>query len=137
MVAVDFYSITKIVHVSLAISSGVLFGVRGCTVLLNPGAHLLGPARRLSFLIDSCLLAAALALLFILQIDPASAPWLLAKLTLLVAYIVLGSYALKRAQTRIFRALAFIGALLCFVSIYVVARSHDPLAFVAWVPKPW
>ena len=53
--------------------------------------------------------------------------WLTAKVLLLVAYIVLGSYALKRAKTRTAR-LAYTGAAVAvFVFIVSIARTHNPL----------
>ena len=46
---------------------------------------------------------------------------------LLVAYIVLGIFALRLARTRGGKAVAFVGALACYLAIFTVARTHDPL----------
>jgi uncharacterized membrane protein SirB2 len=55
------------------------------------------------------------------------------KVTLVIVYIVLGSFALKRARTRRAR-LAFTGAaLLVFAVVISIARTHSPLGFIVWL----
>jgi uncharacterized membrane protein SirB2 len=49
------------------------------------------------------------------------------KVVLLVAYIVLGSFALKRGKTRSRRLGFYVAALLVFGFIFSVARAHHPL----------
>ena len=53
-------------------------------------------------------------------------------IVLLVVYVVLGSYALKRAQTRRGRLLCFVAALATYAYMYSVARAHHP-AGVFWL----
>jgi uncharacterized membrane protein SirB2 len=84
------------------------------------------PVRYLSYGIDVILLAAALLLLAVLPAAVFANGWLWVKISLLAAYIVLGSFALKRGRTARIRVACFVAALLVFVSIYLVARSHDP-----------
>ena len=57
--------------------------------------------------------------------------WLGVKLVLLVAYVVLGVFALKRAPTRSGKALAFVAALLCYAHMYGMARHKDVLGWFA------
>ena len=57
------------------------------------------PLRYLSYSIDTVLLTAALMLLTILPGAMFANGWLATKLVLLVAYVVLGSFALKRGRT--------------------------------------
>jgi uncharacterized membrane protein SirB2 len=57
--------------------------------------------------------------------------WLTAKLFALIAYIVLGTLALKRGKTKAQRVTAWIAALLVFGYMLAVARAHDPLPFFA------
>jgi uncharacterized membrane protein SirB2 len=52
---------------------------------------------------------------------------------LLVAYIVLGTMALRRARTLTGKVLAFAAALTCFVMMFTIARTHDPLGFLRLV----
>lgn len=128
----DAYPWIRLLHIGLAVASGTLFAVRGLAVLMGSPTALAAPVRRLSVAIDSALLLAALLLLTVLQGRPLGEPWLHAKLALLVAYVVLGSLALKRARTPARRAVAYVGALLCFLGMLAIARQHDPLGFLAW-----
>lgn len=127
MTLAEFYPAIKSLHVGLAITSGSLFAGRGIGVLLGATTPTSRPMRRLAQLIDTTLLGAALLLLVILGLNPVTTPWLAAKLTLLVGYIVLGILALHVARTRLRKALAFVGALVCFALMYGIARTHDPL----------
>ena len=51
--------------------------------------------------------------------------WLTMKVVLLVVYVVLGSYALKRGQTTRVRVICWIAALVVYAFIISVARTHD------------
>ncbi len=130
MALVEFYPLIKATHIGLALLSGGLFAGRGMGVLLGAIWPMAWLARRLSQIIDTALLAAALLLLAILRLNPLATPWLLAKLSLLVAYIVFGTLALGRAPTRTGKALAFAVALCCFVMMIAIARTHDPLGIL-------
>lgn len=57
--------------------------------------------------------------------------WLTAKVLLLVVYIVLGSFALKRGRTRRVRVACCFAALCVFAFIASVARAHDPWGILA------
>ena len=52
--------------------------------------------------------------------------WLLTKLALLVVYVGLGIFALRRGRTQRARALCYVLALLTFGAIYSIARAHHP-----------
>lgn len=130
MALAEFYPLIKACHVGLALLSGALFAGRGVGVLVGATTPMSAPVRWLSQGIDTALLAAALLLLATLQINPFATPWLLAKLVLLVAYIGLGTLALKRAPNRATKALAFLAALTCFMMMVAIARTHDPLGFL-------
>jgi len=123
----ELYPILKTLHIGLAIASGGLFAGRGVGVLLGATMPTSTPARRLSVAIDTALLLAALLLVATLALNPFTTPWLAAKLVLLAAYIVLGVFALRSARTRWGKGMAFAGALGCFVAIFTIARTHDPL----------
>ncbi|MBN9372754.1 SirB2 family protein [Hydrogenophaga sp. YM1] len=128
------YPWIKAAHVALALTSGGLFAARGVGVLLGSAAPLAAPVRRLSQLIDTALLMAALLLLAALRLNPFATPWLQLKLGLLVAYIVLGTLALRRARTPTGRAMAFAAALACFAAMVAVARAHDPAVLLRLLP---
>jgi uncharacterized membrane protein SirB2 len=128
----ELYPVLKLLHVGLALASGALFALRGAGVLLGKALPMRAPVRRLSYAIDTALLAAALGLLALLRLNPFATSWLAVKLAFLVAYIVLGTLALRRARGRLRKGVAYVAALLCFGAMYAVARSHDPLGFWRW-----
>ena len=97
---IEFYPQIKLVHVVAVLVSGGLFLLRGLAVQLGGAPWAMAaPLRYLSYSIDTVLLTAALMLATVLKQYPFVHPWLTVKVLLLVVYIVLGSYALKRAQT--------------------------------------
>ncbi|MGH8190770.1 MAG: SirB2 family protein, partial [Rhodanobacteraceae bacterium] len=87
--------------------------------------------RRISVAIDVLLLAAAIELTTIIHQYPFVEGWLTVKVLLLVVYIALGVFALRRGRTRGIRAACFVGALVVFLFIVSVARAQDPLGAFA------
>ena len=129
----ELYPQIKWVHVAAVICSGLLFALRGAAQLAGARWTMAAPLRYLSYTIDTTLLTAALMLATILHQYPFVNAWLTVKVTLLVVYVVLGSFALKRAKTRRGRLLSFIAALAVYLFIASVARAHDPRGFLAWL----
>lgn len=129
----DLYPEIRWLHIVAVIMSGGLFILRG--LALNAGGAswaMAAPLRYLSYGIDSLLLAAALMLMAITQQYPGSQDWLSVKVALLVVYIVLGSFALKRGRTRSTRLVCFALALLVFGFIIGIARTQDPLGVLSY-----
>ncbi len=124
---IEFYAQIKLVHVAAALTSGGLFLLRGLAVQGGSPLAMVKPLRYLSYGIDIVLLSAALTLVAILPSAVFANGWLWAKLGLLVFYVVLGSFALKRARTRRARFACYVTALLAFAAMYSIARTHDPL----------
>lgn len=125
----EHYLLIKNIHIGLALLSGSLFLVRGLWVLLaGSGAPLQKMINRVSYLIDTGLLLAALLLLISLDFAPLSAGWLQAKLFLLVLYVVFGALAFRVKYRLSMRWLAYCAALLCFAGMYYSARLHQPFA---------
>src|SRR5262245_13785085 len=96
----DFYPQIRFVHIAAVLASGGLFFLRGLVLHLGGRWAMAAPLRYLSYTIDTVLLTAALMLATILHQYPFVHGWLTVKVVLLVVYVVLGSYALKRARTR-------------------------------------
>lgn len=119
------------VHVGCVIASGTLFFTRGCMMLAGLPAANHVALRRLSVAIDVLLLAAAITLTTIIHQYPFVQAWLTVKVLLLVVYIVLGVFALRRGRTLAVRAICFGAAVLVFLFIVTVARAHDPLGAFA------
>jgi len=89
------------------------------------------PLRYLTYTIDTVLLTAALMLATLLHQYPFVHAWLTVKVLLLVVYIVLGTFALRRARGRAARAACFAAAVLVYLFIASVARAHQPLGILA------
>ncbi|HEX2492743.1 MAG TPA: SirB2 family protein [Steroidobacter sp.] len=129
---VDFYLQLRFVHIAAVIASGALFFLRGAALNFASGSWpMAAPVRYLSYILDTILLSAAIALTTILHQYPFVQGWLTVKVLLLLVYIVLGSYGLKRARTRHARVLFWLSALLVYAFIISVARAHQPLGVFA------
>lgn len=124
---IEFYPQIKAVHVAAVLLSGGLFFIRGLAVQAGGRWAMAAPLRYTSYGIDTVLLVAALLLLTVLPYAAYENGWLALKVALLVVYIVLGSFALKRGRTAGVRLATFVTALLVYVSMYLIARAHHPL----------
>lgn len=127
---IEFYPEVRLVHISSVIASGSLFALRGALTLGGSSLPQHPAVRYLSYTIDTVLLTAALMLLSMLRLNPFATPWLSTKLVLLLVYVVLGSFALKRARTQQSRTACLVGAVLVLLSMAAIARAKDPLAFL-------
>lgn len=130
---IEFYPQIKLVHVCAVILSGSLFALRGVLMLARSRWSNHAALRYLSYAIDTTLLTAALMLVTILHQYPFVHAWLTVKVVLLVVYIVLGVFALRRGRTLAVRA-GFLGAALAvYLFIVSVAIAHRPLGvFAHW-----
>ena len=127
---IEFYPQIKFVHVLCVILSGSLFALRGTMMLAGSRLANHAALRYLSYAIDTTLLTAALMLITILHQYPFVQAWLTVKVLLLVVYVVLGMFALRRARTRRVRAICYIAALAVYLSIVSVALAHNPLGWL-------
>lgn len=118
-------------HVACVALSVSLFVLRGG--LMMAGSPLLQTRllRTVPHVVDTVLLASALWLVSVLHLPVFQTPWLVAKLIGLVAYVVLGSLALRRARSRPVRIAAFVAALATVGWMISVAVRHDPWGFLA------
>ncbi|MFT3728140.1 MAG: SirB2 family protein [Terricaulis sp.] len=123
-----FYLQIRTVHIAAVSLSGALFLLRAVAGnIFGAKWTMAAPLRYMSYTIDTVLLTAALMLMTIVRQYPFVDAWLTVKVSLLVLYVVLGSYALKRGRTRGAR-LAFSAAAACvFGFIISVALTHNPL----------
>jgi len=120
-------------HVTFVTISILLFVLRGGLMLARSPA-LQSPVLRVApHVVDTLLLASALWLLHVLRLPFFQTPWLIAKVAGLVAYIALGSLALREGRPTGVRAAAFVTALVTVVWIVTVAIRHDPLGFLAFL----
>lgn len=120
------YLYFKHLHVTCVILSGIGFFVRGLLMLRDaplPDNRWLRIAPHVN---DTVLLAAALVLVVLTQQYPFVAPWVTAKVFGLIAYIILGSVALKAGRTRRSRIVAWLAALAAFGYVVTVALTRSP-----------
>ena len=131
---IEFYPQIKNFHIFVALLSGSLFALRGFFALRGARWPLALPVKWFSYAVDTALLTAALMLLTILPGAMFANGWLTAKIVLLVVYIVLGAFAIKRGRTRAAKAGFYVAALATFAMIYTIARAHHPLGiFLQWL----
>ena len=128
---ISLYPHFKLVHIVAVLASGGLFFVRGLAGNLGARWAMAAPLRYLSYAIDTVLLAAAVTLAIMLHQYPFVHGWLTMKVVLLVVYIVLGTYALKRGHTARIRWLTWVAAVLVYAFIICVARTHNPAGVFA------
>jgi uncharacterized membrane protein SirB2 len=127
---IEFYSQIKWVHVAAVSLSGLLFFIRGLALHTGAAWPMAAPLRHVSYAIDTVLLTAALMLATILHQYPFVHAWLTVKVLLLLVYVVLGSFALKRGRTRGIRIGCWVAALAVYLFIVTVARTHHPLGLL-------
>ena len=129
---IEFYPQIKHFHIFVALLSGSLFALRGFFALRGARWPMALPVKWFSYAVDTALLTAALMLLTILPGAMFANGWLTVKVTLVVVYIVLGVFALKRAKTPRGRLGCYFAALFTFFCIYSIARAHNPLGPIIW-----
>lgn len=104
-----------------------LFILRGLW-MLQDALVTRGPwVRIVPHVIDTLLLASAIAMVVISHQYPLYESWLTAKVLALLLYIVLGMVALKRGKTKTVRAAAWLAAVATFAYIVAVAVTRMPL----------
>jgi uncharacterized membrane protein SirB2 len=125
------YGLLKGVHIGSALISITLFVVRGGWMIKNSARLRQRWVRVAPHVIDTILLLSAFALVWQLGGIKliATQSWLQAKLTALLAYIALGTIALKRGRTRGVRVVAFVSAITVFGYIVSVAITKSPAGF--------
>lgn len=123
------YFALKAVHVGAVIASFGLFFLRGLWMMTAPARLDARWVRVVPHLVDTVLLASAIALAIMTAQYPFVQPWLTAKVLALVLYILLGTVAIRRGRTRRVRIIAWVLAMVVFGYIVAVARAR--------VPFPW
>ena len=120
----------KAIHVSCAVISLALFFLRGIWSFNGSPIMRQRWVKIVPHIVDTLLLASALALAFTIEQYPFVDAWLTAKVFGLVLYILLGSVALKHGKSKTIRVSAWLAALAVFAYIVLVAKQHNPLPFI-------
>ena len=128
---IEYYLQIRAAHLLAVVVSGMLFAARGLGVLAGARWPMYAIVRYSSYTVDTVLLTAALMLVSILPAAMFANHWLSVKLVLVVAYVVLGMLALKRARTPRARFICYLAALVVFAIVIGIARRHSPLGWLA------
>jgi len=127
----QYYLALRHAHIACAILTIALFVLRGGLMMADSPWQQNMVLRYLPHAVDTVLLTTALMLTTVIHQYPFAVGWLTTKVVLLVAYIVLGSIALKRGRTKTVRVAAFVAALATVGYLVTVARAHHPLGIFA------
>lgn len=127
------YLILRNLHVGAVAVSFGLFVLRGLWMLLSPHRLSARWVRIVPHVVDTVLLASAIALAVQTVQYPLAQSWLTAKVLGLMVYILLGMVALRHGRTRSQRVLAWLSAVTTFAYIVMVAMTRNPVPWAALV----
>jgi uncharacterized membrane protein SirB2 len=127
----EYYLTLRHIHIACAILTITLFVFRGALMIAGSGLLQARVLQILPHVIDTVLLTSALMLTTVIHQYPFTTDWLTMKVALLVAYVVLGSVAIRRGRTKSVRVAAFAAALLVLAFLVSVALAHNPLGIFA------
>jgi uncharacterized membrane protein SirB2 len=125
------YALVKHVHLASVVLSLAGFVLRG--ILRARSSPLMNARwiRVLPHINDTILLVAALSRVVMSEQYPFVEGWLTAKVLGVIAYIILGSLALRPGSSRRMGILAWLGAIAVFGWIVSVAVTRRPAGFLA------
>lgn len=121
------YLALKHLHVTFVVLSVTGFFLRGLLMLRGSPFLQRRWIKIVPHLNDTGLLAAAIGLSAVTEQYPFVHGWVTAKVFGLIAYIILGSVALKAGKTQGVRVAAWVAALVVFGYVVSVALTKDPL----------
>ena len=124
------YLALKHLHVTCVVLSGLGFALRGWWMLNDSPWLKARLAKVVPHVVDTVLLGSALVMAWQSAQYPFVQGWLTAKFFGLLAYIVCGTMALKRARTKGRRVLFLVLALLAYAYIVSVALTRNPLPWL-------
>ena len=127
------YLALKTVHVICATITISGFILRGIWMLRDSPLLQHKLTRIAPHVVDTLFLLSGIFMLVIAAMNPFTQPWLLAKFVALIAYIVLGTIAIRRGPTKNARAVAFVAAIAVFGYVIGVGMSRSPASWLALV----
>jgi uncharacterized membrane protein SirB2 len=125
------YPILKNLHMTLAALTLAGFLLRAFWMATGSDLLHARTVKVLPHIVDTLFLLSGIGLIVLMRLPLLHSPWLMAKLTALVIYIVLGTIALKRGRTKPIRMIALALAFLTFGYIVGVAISKSPFSWLA------
>lgn len=126
------YLAVKHLHVTCVTASFTLFFLRGIWMIMGSPMLQKKWVKVLPHVIDTLLLAAGLTAAIMIRQYPFVAGWITAKVFGLIAYIFLGTLALKRGKTRGQRIAFWLASIATFGYIVAVAfaKNSNPLVLL-------
>uniref|UniRef100_UPI00334110D3 SirB2 family protein n=1 Tax=Castellaniella defragrans TaxID=75697 RepID=UPI00334110D3 len=124
----NLYFLVKHLHITAVSLSITLFLIRAYWSITGSGLLQARVIRILPHVIDTVLLTCGVILAA--MIGP-NQPWILTKIVLLLVYIGVGTFAIKRGKTRRARLIATIASVAVFAYIVGVAIHHDSASWFA------
>ena len=121
----------KYIHVACVAASYILFFLRGVWLMRDSPIMRQRWMKIVPHAVDTLLLASAILLAWQMDISPFKAPWLLAKIIALLAYVGLGFVAIRLAKTPHTRLIAWLAAQAVFFYIVAVALTKEVLPWQA------
>jgi uncharacterized membrane protein SirB2 len=123
------YATIKAVHVGTVAASYALFVLRGVWMIRGSSVLQARWVKIVPHVVDTVLLASAIALAAAIREYPFVAGRLTAKVVALILYIALGTVALKRGRSKRTRIAAWVAAQAVFLYIVMVAVTRNPWGF--------
>lgn len=120
------YIFLKLIHVSSVILSYSLFMTRGIWMMRGSARLQQRWVKIMPHIVDTVLLASAIALAILIKQYPLVDAWLTAKVMGLLVYIGLGMVALRFGKTRVIKISAWVMAQIVFFYIVMVALTKSP-----------
>jgi uncharacterized membrane protein SirB2 len=121
-----YYPWIKLTHVSMVTLTACFFVLRFFWMIRYPTLLQQAWVKRAPVIIDTTLLASGITMAVLTQQYPLQQAWLTGKVIALIAYIILGSIALKRGSTLRIRITAGVLALVSVSYIIITALSRNP-----------
>ncbi len=126
------YLVLKYIHTIAAVLTISGFVLRGYWMFAGSEVLQRRVTRTAPHFVDAVFFLAGVGMLWILRMNPFTQDWLLAKFAGIVAYIVIGSIAIKRGSTIQVRAIAFVAAVSTFAYIVGVALTKSPFSWLRY-----
>jgi uncharacterized membrane protein SirB2 len=119
------YTALKHLHLLTVVITLALFLLRGAWMLADSPKLQARWVRIVPHVNDTLLLAAAIGMLVVGELNPLNQPWLLAKIIGLLVYIGLGTLALRPGRSKSTRVAALVAALAVLAWIIAVAVTKQ------------
>lgn len=128
------YEALKMLHQATVVVTISLFVYRFSLLVRFPDRKLPRTLKILPHINDTLLLSAAIGMLAILQLNPLTSSWLLAKLLALLLYVALGAMCLRAQPGSSRQTWLFVAAVACFFYIALAALRKSWLPWQASLP---